>query len=147
MWKNDIREGQGLFVWNNGNTYKGDWKDNKKTGIGLYTRANGDIYQGQWFEDKICGQGKFKWANGNTYDGDWVNNMRNGIGFAEKPYQCNKFNLKTLIMENGKMIKEMEKVKKNQLMVIIIKELGKMIFKKVKDLLNLIMGIFSQVTF
>lgn len=36
-WENDERNGQGTYVYKNGDIYEGEWKDNKRHGSGVYT--------------------------------------------------------------------------------------------------------------
>ena len=36
-WKNNKMEGEGVFTWKDGRTYKGSYKNDKKNGYGVFT--------------------------------------------------------------------------------------------------------------
>ena len=55
-WKNDIREGKGVYFWDGLNRYEGDFKN-----------------------DFIEGKGKMYYDNGDICDGEWYHNIRNGV--------------------------------------------------------------------
>lgn len=42
MWSNDEKNGEGTFLYNTLDIYKGNWINSKKNGVGLYIFANGD---------------------------------------------------------------------------------------------------------
>jgi hypothetical protein len=59
----------------NGDKYYGELNsDGKKMNGGLYIWANGEIYRGGFTNDTREGQGKYLWPNGDTYEGHWNNN-------------------------------------------------------------------------
>lgn len=63
-------DGQGVFNWPSGNSYKGSFKKNSIAGSGTFTWANGNVYEGTFSEDVMHGKGRFYWAlSGNQYDG------------------------------------------------------------------------------
>ena len=72
--------GQGTFIWHNGDGYIGDWKDSKKNGHGTLTLANGDKYVGDWTSGMRNGQGTYTFADGDKYVGQWMGDKRNGQG-------------------------------------------------------------------
>ena len=39
----------------NGDKYDGDWKDDNKDGKGIYSDANGNKYDGDWKDDFMNG--------------------------------------------------------------------------------------------
>jgi hypothetical protein len=41
-WKEDKKNGKGVFMWANGDRYEGEWKDDKPNGRGVKTWAKGD---------------------------------------------------------------------------------------------------------
>ena len=42
MWKNDLEEGNGRYIYKNGDIYDGNFKEGKKEGKGLYKYKNND---------------------------------------------------------------------------------------------------------
>ena len=38
---NGIKEGKGIFYWNDGDKYEGEWKNDKQDGKGIYYWNNG----------------------------------------------------------------------------------------------------------
>jgi len=73
-------EGNGLMLFDNGDTYEGSWSQGKKNGTGKMTYRNGDTYNGSWENDMKHGHGVYTWNNGCVYDGDYKNDKRNGAG-------------------------------------------------------------------
>ena len=64
-----------------GSKYVGQWKNDKKDGLGLFTLSNGGIYVGQFKKDRQCGNGSYTNAtSGNTYIGQWKNGKPHGQG-------------------------------------------------------------------
>ena len=79
-WKDDKRNGKGIFYWNNGGKYIGDWKNNKREGKGIIHFTNGDRYEGDWKNSVFDGKGIYYCKNGDRYEGNWKNNLREGKG-------------------------------------------------------------------
>ena len=44
-YKDNLKNGQGIYTWANGNRYEGEYKDDKRTGRGILTWADGDRYE------------------------------------------------------------------------------------------------------
>ena len=44
--------------------YYGQWKDDKKEGVGIYTYPDGGVYDGHWKDDKKTGPGTFTYPDG-----------------------------------------------------------------------------------
>lgn len=40
--------GKGKFLWANGNRYEGEYKEDKKDGAGVFYFADGKVYKGSW---------------------------------------------------------------------------------------------------
>ena len=55
MWKEDHREGKGVFLWANGDKFEGKWKKDKIEGKGVLLLKNGEKYEGIWENDKLQG--------------------------------------------------------------------------------------------
>ncbi len=51
--------------------YKGEWKGGKPNGQGTYIFANGDRYEGRYKDGKKHGQGIYIYPNGNRVEGEW----------------------------------------------------------------------------
>jgi hypothetical protein len=101
--QNGKRHGKGLFVWANGQRYKGDWVDDvpsgqaaldaangdhfegsvqnaMPSGMGSMRYASGDSYKGMFAAGEPSGSGAYIWKNGQKFDGDWKNGKPNGQG-------------------------------------------------------------------
>ena len=53
-YRNSKRNGEGKFVYTNGNIYIGSWKNDMRHGHGVLKFANsGDVYEGLWKHDKM----------------------------------------------------------------------------------------------
>jgi len=79
-WVNGKQEGKGIYRFDQGEVYEGDFKNNLRDGWGLFDYGNGSRYEGQWKEGKKHGKGTYFQRDGEVYDGDWLNNLRSGIG-------------------------------------------------------------------
>ena len=79
-FNNGARNGQGTFVWSDGEKYIGEWKNEKKTGQGKYLWANGDEYSGEWKNNNRTGFGTFIWKDGAKYSGDFLDGEQTGKG-------------------------------------------------------------------
>jgi hypothetical protein len=47
-YKNDQKNGYGVFHWESGNIYKGQYKDDERNGLGEMTWTDGSVYFGYW---------------------------------------------------------------------------------------------------
>ena len=52
-------------------TYVGQWKNDKREGHGVFTYEDGEIYDGQWLNDGKHGLGCCRYVNGDTCEGEW----------------------------------------------------------------------------
>jgi hypothetical protein len=73
-------DGQGTYIWEDGEQYSGEWKDDIMHGQGTLNFANGDQYIGEWKDDMMHGQGTYTWANGDQYIGEWKDAEQHGQG-------------------------------------------------------------------
>ncbi len=55
-WKNEQRNGVGIYVWEDGQQYEGNWKNNVRHGQGKITFANGETLEGNWKQGKLQGE-------------------------------------------------------------------------------------------
>jgi hypothetical protein len=56
--------GQGTYIFADGDKYVGEYRDNKQHGQGTYTWANGAKYVGEFKDNKKNGQGTYTWTYG-----------------------------------------------------------------------------------
>jgi hypothetical protein len=66
----DCENGQGTYVYDNGEKYVGQWKDEGFHGQGTFTYASGSKYVGEWKDDNRNGQGTSTYADGGKYVGE-----------------------------------------------------------------------------
>ena len=90
QWKDDKRHGKGTVTYRgqDGNVvekYEGDWYEGKMHGFGRYVYADGGVYEGQWVDGKMCGKGTYVFPNGNKYEGEWVDDVKEGYGASPRP--------------------------------------------------------------
>ena len=79
IWGN-CSNGQGAFIYDNGDKYIGYYKDDLANGLGTYTFVNGHEYIGEFKDDLFNGQGTFTFANGEKYVGEFKDDVRHGQG-------------------------------------------------------------------
>jgi len=70
----DCENGQGLYIWQNGERYEGGWRSGKFEGRGSYTWADGSKYSGNWQGGKRNGSGTFYSPSGVAKTGVWKDN-------------------------------------------------------------------------
>ncbi|MEG1409906.1 MAG: hypothetical protein RSD36_08685 [Terrisporobacter sp.] len=81
-FKNNIREGTGQCLFDNGNKYLGYFEEDLFNGIGEMKYANKDEYIGQWQNNKKHGRGVFTWADGSRYNGEYAQGKMEGFGMC-----------------------------------------------------------------
>ncbi|CAF1016231.1 unnamed protein product [Rotaria sordida] len=84
-WVDDVRTGQGVYVYAGGSHYEGQYKDNKKHGKGTFvwgsdTKCAGDKYTGDWVDGVRTGQGVYVDGSGSRYEGQYKDNKKHGKG-------------------------------------------------------------------
>jgi len=84
-WLDNMRHGEGTITYEGsaarrGDIYDGTWKENMRHGKGIYSWSNGDVYEGQWKSDRMDGKGKLYRSSGEWYDGEWRANLKHGKG-------------------------------------------------------------------
>ena len=76
-FKNSKKDGEGIYIYDNGEKYAGEWKNNIMEGQGIKTWANGDICVGEWSQYGKFIIGKKTYSDGKIeegifYFGDYV---------------------------------------------------------------------------
>ena len=64
-------EGNGEYIYKNGNRYVGEFKNNKKTGKGVMHYYTGKKFEGNFENDQWKGQGKFIYEDGKYLTGEF----------------------------------------------------------------------------
>lgn len=81
QWKNDVIHGIGKMIYDSKDEYLGNWKNGKKEGHGIYTWKNGGKYIGDFKSGKMDGIGVCYDNNERIiYEGEWKNNLAHGNG-------------------------------------------------------------------
>jgi hypothetical protein len=75
----DCVNGTGVKI-TRGHKYSGEFKNNHRNGQGMYEYPNGDRYEGRFVDGIISGEGIYFYKNGDRYEGHFENNARNGVG-------------------------------------------------------------------
>lgn len=84
--ENYIRNGYGIYKYDNGDMYEGEFVEGLREGYGEYLYNDGSIYRGAWKEDKKNGNGSYKFEKF-EFDGHWENDVLK-TGFT---FKINKF--------------------------------------------------------
>ncbi|XP_053625197.1 MORN repeat-containing protein 3-like isoform X1 [Plodia interpunctella] len=84
-WKQDLKEGKGLFKTVTGKLYEGDWHLGFRHGFGALSKLqeNGTYsleYRGEWVRGKPEGMGWWYYDNGDVYFGYFRKGQRHGYG-------------------------------------------------------------------
>ena len=79
-WKNGKSNGQGCFIYSNGDRYKGSWANGQMDGHGKYSFQSSETYDGGWKLNRHHGDGKFTYESGNVYDGQWRHGKKKEMG-------------------------------------------------------------------
>ena len=76
------KNGKGILYYSNGNIlYEGDFINGKPEGNGKFIYENGNYYIGQFKNCLRNGKGILFYSNGNIkYDDDWINGKKEGNG-------------------------------------------------------------------
>ena len=85
QFREDMRNGIGIYYYASGNKYIGEWKDNHRNGIGTQIFVDGNKYVGSWKKDMRDGYGTCWFADGGIYTGDFAENKRKGYGHYTYP--------------------------------------------------------------
>ncbi|ESL10895.1 hypothetical protein TRSC58_01364, partial [Trypanosoma rangeli SC58] len=106
MWINGLPNGEGEWVWENGQSYRGAVKAGAPHGIGVFKSQEADYegsfafgfpdghgnicwkgikgsverYEGTWKEGHLNGEGTLTLPDGSTYSGGWKSGVKEGRG-------------------------------------------------------------------
>ncbi|HXF77958.1 MAG TPA: caspase family protein [Usitatibacter sp.] len=75
-----LKQGEGTYVWENGDRYQGHFAADRPDGKGRYQFANGDTYEGDVQLGVIVGRGAYTTKSGDTFEGSFANGKPNGVG-------------------------------------------------------------------
>jgi hypothetical protein len=79
-WAEGLKQGDGTYVWENGDRYQGHFSADRPDGRGRYQFANGDAYEGEVQAGVINGRGSYTSKNGDVFDGSFQNGRPHGVG-------------------------------------------------------------------
>ncbi len=75
-----LKQGEGTYVWENGDRYVGHFSADRPDGHGRYQFANGDTYEGDVQLGVILGRGTYTTKGGDTFEGSFAGGKPNGVG-------------------------------------------------------------------
>ncbi len=75
----NCKDGFGKFVYSNG-FYEGYFKNDLRNGQGTYYFDNGEVYKGNFTNNKFDAQGTYYWVSGGKYAGAWKDHRMHGKG-------------------------------------------------------------------
>ncbi len=80
----DCENGNGNYVWSNGDNYDGMWSKGLPHGYGKLIWGEGEwkgnSYEGMFLNGNAHGKGSLKYPNGDRYEGNYQNNLKHGDG-------------------------------------------------------------------
>jgi len=80
-FKDDLYEGEGMWISDQGLVYTGNFSQGKRNGKGMmFSNESKYRYDGEWIEDLKCGNGNETNPDGSYYIGEFLNNKKNGNG-------------------------------------------------------------------
>lgn len=80
FWQNNQIHGYGKYYFQGGEHYEGDFYEGRKDGVGILKLSQGDRYEGEFYRDEFDGRGKYFYANGDKFEGIWKEGKKNGDG-------------------------------------------------------------------
>ncbi|MGF1556959.1 MORN repeat-containing protein [Paucihalobacter sp.] len=78
--KNEMANGNGVGIWDNGSIYRGEWRNNLRNGEGDFTWKDGAKFEGDFVMGIRSGKGTFYYKTGEKYVGDFKDGLRHGKG-------------------------------------------------------------------
>lgn len=76
----NCHDGNGTYLFENGDRYNGSWKKGVANGYGVYEFVNGDVYKGSFKGGLMDGRGTYRYSNDDKYIGAWEDGKMNGRG-------------------------------------------------------------------
>jgi hypothetical protein len=93
----DIMEGRGILVYQNGETYIGTFAGNEPEGlVRIISMDINECYQGYMRAGQKHGQGTDYYESGKRFQGSWINGKRDGPGTfyeGDRIYETNQWKL------------------------------------------------------
>lgn len=87
---NNMANGFGKKIYNDGMIYKGFWKKGIWHGYGEIIYNNNEKYKGMFINGQREGHGTYIWKNGTIYVGKWKKNDINGYGSIQSCLDLNR---------------------------------------------------------
>ena len=78
--KDNLRQGVGKQVWDDGTTFEGSYKNDMANGNGRMIQSDGNVFIGTFNNNVAMGKGKFTSNFGDSYNGNFIDNLPNGPG-------------------------------------------------------------------
>jgi len=75
-----LKQGRGVYVWDNGDRYDGRFANDRPDGSGKYHFANGDSYEGEVKAGVIVGRGTYSTKEGDVFEGSFQGGKPHGVG-------------------------------------------------------------------
>ncbi|HUQ28772.1 MAG TPA: caspase family protein [Usitatibacter sp.] len=75
-----LKQGEGTYVWENGDRYAGHFTADRPDGKGKYSFGNGDAYEGEVQAGVIVGRGSYTSKNGDVFEGSFLAGKPHGVG-------------------------------------------------------------------
>jgi hypothetical protein len=75
-----LKQGEGTYVWENGDRYQGHFANDRPDGRGKYQFANGDSYEGEVKLGVIIGRGTYVAKSGDVFEGSFYGGKPHGVG-------------------------------------------------------------------
>lgn len=75
-----LKQGEGTYVWENGDRYQGHFSADRPDGKGRYQFTNGDTYEGEVQLGVILGRGTYTTKAGDVFEGSFASGKPNGVG-------------------------------------------------------------------
>ena len=84
-YKNGVRDGKGIIIYNNNDKFEGNFKDGKRDGYGVFIfNDNHKTYKGEFKNNLFEGEGEITSENGYYFKGKFLGGLRHGDNCIEK---------------------------------------------------------------